>query len=96
MMYPSHYPNGHLGLANPAAYPAQVIAHGLEKGLPYFDHTRAKLRPWLQAFNLGAVYDGDKIRAEIDTVEKFTHDGWLLWNAANRYSEAGLKIENGK
>jgi len=91
MMYPSHYPAGHLGFANPAEYPAEVIQNGMKKGLPYFSDTRAKVRPWIQAFNLGAVYDAEKIRAQIDAVEKYTDAGWLLWNASNRYTDAGLK-----
>jgi hypothetical protein len=93
MMYPSHYPAGHLGLANPAANPAVVIENGLTKGLPWFVAKRAKVRPWLQAFNIGAVYDGTKIRAQIEKVEEQSDAGWLLWNASNRYTEAGLKVE---
>ena len=91
MMYPSHYPSGHLNLKNPADYPAQVIENGLQKGLPKFEGQRARVRPWIQAFDLGAVYDAAKIRAEIGTVEKFTDAGWLMWNASNRYTEAGLE-----
>lgn len=91
MMYPSHYPPRHLGLDNPAAFPALVIDHGMKKGVPRFDGKRAQVRPWLQAFNLGAVYDGAKIRAQIDMVEKYSNAGWLLWNPANVYSAAGLK-----
>ncbi len=94
MMYPSHYPNGHLGFANPAERPVAVIENGMKKGMPYFDGTRARVRPWIQAFNLGAVYDAAKIRGQIDAVEKYTDAGWLLWNAGNKYSEAGLHIEN--
>ncbi|MBI2989871.1 MAG: putative glycoside hydrolase [Candidatus Magasanikbacteria bacterium] len=94
MMYPSHYPTGHLGLANPAEHPAAVIDNGMKKGIGFFQDKRAKLRPWIQAFHLGAYYDADKIRAEIDTVEQYTKGGWLLWNAANRYTEAGLKIDS--
>jgi hypothetical protein len=90
MMYPSHYPSGHLGLANPAAHPAAVIAYGMAQGTPYFEGTRAQVRPWIQAFDIGAVYDASKIRAQIDMVEAYTDAGWLLWNAANRYSSAGL------
>ncbi len=93
MMYPSHYPAGHLGFANPANYPVQVINNGMEKGVPVFAGTRAKPRPWLQAFNLGAVYDGTKIREEIDTAEKYPIAGWLLWNASNHYTADGLKSE---
>jgi hypothetical protein len=90
MMYPSHYPSGHLGLANPAASPGIVIDNGMKKGMPYFEDHRAKPRPWLQAFNIGATYGSVNIRAQIDMVEKYTDGGWLLWNAANRYSSAGL------
>lgn len=91
MMYPSHYPSGHLGLVNPADYPTLVFENGMQKGLPKFANQRAKLRPWLQAFNMGAIYDAAKIRAQIDATEKYTDAGWLLWNASNRYTDAGLK-----
>ena len=91
MMYPSHYPSGHLGLQNPAAHPKMVIQNGMEKGVLHFINTQASVRPWIQAFNIGAVYDGQKIRAQIDEIENVSSSGWLLWNAANRYSAAGLK-----
>ncbi|HAT03667.1 MAG TPA: sugar fermentation stimulation protein [Candidatus Magasanikbacteria bacterium] len=92
MMYPSHYPVGHLGLGNPAAYPALVIENGMNKGMEYVaSSTRTEIRPWIQAFNMGAVYDGSMIRAQIDAVEKYTDGGWLLWNASNRYTSAGLE-----
>lgn len=94
MMYPSHYPSGHLGLANPAADPAKVIENGMKKGLPRFKSTRAQVRPWLQAFNMGANYTSTSstlIRAQIDMVEKYSDAGWMLWNASNKYSDVGLK-----
>ncbi len=91
MMYPSHYPSGHLGLTNPADYPATVFEHGMKLGVPNFVGKRAKVRPWIQAFNLGAVYDADKIRAQIGEIEKYPDNaGWLMWNASNRYTSAGL------
>lgn len=93
MMYPSHYPSGHLGLTNPASSPRIVIENGMKKGLPYFENKRAVVRPWIQAFNIGAIYGAKNIRAQIDAVEKYTDGGWLLWNASNRYSSAGLKLE---
>ena len=96
MMYPSHYPGGHLGLKNPAQYPARVIENGMKMGAPKFEGKRAKIRPWVQAFNLGAVYDAQKIREQITEVEKYTDAGWLMWNAANRYTNAGLLSENPK
>lgn len=92
MMYPSHYPSGHLNLANPAAHPWIVINNGMKKGLPYFaSSTRTSVRPWIQAFNIGATYGATNIRAQIDAIEQYENSGWLLWNAANRYTSAGLK-----
>ncbi len=93
MMYPSHYPAGHLGFKNPAEHPAEVFEHGMAKGMPLTEGKKAKIRPWIQAFNLGAVYDAGKIREQIDVIEKYTDAGWLMWNASNRYSEAGLKSQ---
>lgn len=91
MMYPSHYPSGHLKLKNPAEHPALVIENGIAMGLPVFTGKRARFRPWLQAFDLGATYDAAKIRAQIDAVEGNDNAGWLLWNASNRYTKAGLE-----
>ena len=91
MMYPSHYPSGHLGLSNPAANPYAVFENGMTLGVSKFAGKRSKVRPWIQAFDLGAVYDAEKIRTQIDVVEKYADAGWLLWNASNRYTEAGLK-----
>ncbi len=93
MMYPSHYPSGHLGLTNPAANPYSVIDNGMKKGEPWFQDKRAKVRPWIQAFNIGAEYGAKNIRAQIDAIEKYPNAGWLLWNASNRYTNAGLKKE---
>lgn len=92
MMYPSHYPKGYLGFDNPAEHPGTIIANGMKHGSGYFTSTtRAEVRPWLQAFHLGAHYDAAKIRAQIDMVEKYPNGGWLLWNPSTRYTAAGLK-----
>ncbi|MFZ2190056.1 MAG: putative glycoside hydrolase [Candidatus Magasanikiibacteriota bacterium] len=94
MMYPSHYSKNSLGHENPAEIPGLIIDNGMKKGLPTFENKRAKVRPWLQAFDIGAKYsDGPKIREQIDAVEKYDNAGWLLWNASNRYTSAGLKME---
>jgi len=46
----------------------------------------ARIRPWLQAFNLGATYDLNMIEQEIKATNDGGGFGWLLWNAANNYS----------
>jgi hypothetical protein len=88
MMYPSHYPYNYLGLGNPAASPGPVIAFGIKKASPYFENKRASLRPWLQAFSIGAVYNETRIEAQEIEVEKASSTtGWLLWNARNYYED---------
>ena len=52
-----------------------MISYGIGKGRHYFVGSRAKLRPWLQAISMGAVYDGTKIRAQIDAAEEGGADG---------------------
>lgn len=88
MMYPSHYPRGFAGVHNPAAYPGVVIAAGFgnsqETLLAYPD---AKIRPWLQDFDIGAHYELPEIQAQIEASEAAGATGWLLWNASNRYTE---------
>jgi len=46
----------------------------------------ARIRPWLQAFNLGATYDLNMIKQEIKATNDGGGFGWLLWNAVNNYS----------
>ncbi|MFZ2970252.1 MAG: putative glycoside hydrolase, partial [Minisyncoccia bacterium] len=46
----------------------------------------AKIRPWLQAFDMGAVYGPAKIKAEIRASNEAGGVGWILWNASNNYS----------
>ena len=59
---------------------------------PVFDKELKRLRPWLQDFNIGAVYDGDMIRQEKQAVyDSGLTAGWLLWNPNNVYTEEALE-----
>ncbi|MFH1226126.1 MAG: putative glycoside hydrolase [bacterium] len=87
MAYPSHYAPGHLGFSNPAQYPYQVVSHGLKLAQPMMTESSAKLRVWLQDFDMGAVYDIAKVREQIRAVEESPITrGWVLWNARNVYN----------
>lgn len=93
MTYPSHYPSGYLGFSNPADYPYEVIKNGLNLSEHHFatSTARARLRPWLQAFDIGAVYEQEKIQAQINAVEENIYSsGWFLWNARNVYDKKGI------
>lgn len=57
----------------------------------------ARIRPWLQAFDLGATYDLNMIKQEIKATQDGGGFGWLLWNAANNYSSfSGYREEVNK
>lgn len=54
----------------------------------------AKIRPWLQAFDLGAPYPPPVIRRQMDAVyDTGLTSGWYLWNPSNRYQNATFEQE---
>jgi hypothetical protein len=95
MVYPSHYPVGFEGFENPAVHPYEVIYWGLTIGNERLASisSEAKIRPWLQDFNLGAVYDARMINLEKKAVYDAGAFGWLLWNPRNIYTEEALEKE---
>ncbi len=103
MVYPSHYAEGFLGYKNPADYPYEVIAHALSGAKDRRDvyvktqsqlsngataFKVAKIRPWLQDFNLGADYTPDMVAQQIKAVGDVMgadYGGYMLWNPLNTY-----------
>jgi len=58
---------------------------------PVLEKELKKLRPWLQDFNIGAIYDSEMIRQEKQAVyDSGLTSGWLLWNPHNIYTETAL------
>lgn len=59
---------------------------------------KTKLRPWLQDFDLGAKYDADMIKFQIQAVYDAASsapeliNGWMLWDPSNAYTRGALKI----
>ncbi len=51
---------------------------------------KVKIRPWLQDFDLGAVYDAPKIRDQIRASDESGGVGWMLWDPKNDYTEGAL------
>lgn len=86
MVYPSHYSDGWLGFADPNDHPGPVTANALDGALPRMV-PGALLRPWLQAF----YYNSSEILAGINAAEE-RGVGWILWNAAGRYSKSALPV----
>ncbi|MBI2055405.1 MAG: hypothetical protein HYT42_00760 [Candidatus Sungbacteria bacterium] len=59
----------------------------------------AKLRPWLQDFDLGVDtargihYNAEKVRAQINAAKDAGASGWLLWSPTNTYTKEALRPE---
>ena len=59
--------------------------------------SRVRNRPWLEDFyhesdaDAGRPSGTKKVRMQIDAAERIDNNGWLLWNAANIYTENALK-----
>lgn len=99
MVYPSHYAPGFLGYENPADYPYQVVKHSIDTALQRLytlkelKEVRAQIRPWLQDFDLGAIYDADMVTAQIQAVNDSMGEdfnGFMFWNPSNIYTEEAL------
>lgn len=90
MIYPSHYNNGEYGIPNPNKEPYRTVyiaLQGAKKRIPV-----EKLRPWLQDFSMkGVKYGPEEIQAQIQACYDCGVTTWMLWNAACKYTKAGLK-----
>lgn len=92
MIYPSHYDSGNFNFQNPAAHPYDVVFQTLEKGKEIFTEAQqpfTNIRPWIQDFDLGAVYTVDMVQAQMKAItDAGLHEGWLIWNPHNKYRSA--------
>jgi hypothetical protein len=88
MVYPSHYPAGYLGFKNPAEQPYKVVYDSCMRGLDKLKGQRARLRPWIQDFDLGARYDRRMIFEQIQALRDAGAFGFCAWNARNVYTIA--------
>jgi hypothetical protein len=99
MVYPSHYETGFLNHQNPADYPYEVVKHSIEGALTRLSNynqlkRNVQLRPWLQDFDLGAIYDAEMVKSEIKAVHDASGDnfkGFMLWNSLNIYTKEALR-----
>jgi hypothetical protein len=101
MVYPSHYPRGAFGLKSPNADPYRTVyvaiarAHDRDQklGIPAGEH----VRPWLQAFTLGAPqYGPEQLRAQKQAVYDAGYDGWVLWNPGSKFGAVEAALERGE
>ncbi len=109
MVYPSHYAKMFLGYKNPANYPYEVVKYSMDSALQKIGNWKLeignslainkspKLRPWLQDFDLGADYDAEKVKKQIQGVYDSASstpesiNGWMLWSPSNVYTREALE-----
>jgi hypothetical protein len=98
MLYPSSFHAGIPGYRNPVEHPYQIVKRSLERARQRTAADPVRFRPWIQAFRDyafgGRLFAGREIRAQIDAADDFGSNGWMLWNAGNRYSADGLTPES--
>lgn len=101
MNYPSHFCCGEFGFCDPNQHPYSVMYKSLNLGVKYISRKNVIIRPWVQAFSIGNIYNckckdhkshyGSK---EIDDQIRAIHDnglsGFMLWNGSSRYNEKVL------
>ncbi|TSD03500.1 MAG: Uncharacterized protein Athens071416_181 [Parcubacteria group bacterium Athens0714_16] len=70
---------------------------GIATTSPMFNKTTSqsvkKLRPWLQDFDLGATYTPEMVRKQMQATYDSGLTSWMLWDAANTYTESALLKE---
>lgn len=94
MVYPSHYPSGFNGHANPNDYPYEVVNYSMERAVERLKAATTspqKLRPWLQDFDYGGDYGPAEVRAQIQATYDAGLDGWMLWSPGNNYTREALE-----
>ncbi len=90
MVYPSHFGHGFEGFQKPAEHPYEVVRSSMDSAVARAitaSTSPLKLRPWLQAFDLGAIYTPAMVQAQIRATYDAGLDSWLLWDAASIYDK---------
>jgi hypothetical protein len=86
MAYPVLYGGGELGIANPSAEPGETVFRTLEDFRRQLKGSDVQVVPWIQDWN----YDLPQVRLQIEAARLQGAKGFLLWNAAGRYTTAAL------
>ena len=89
MVYPSHYPRGSFNIERPNAAPYEIIHAAISRARERNEKlgvTGEAVRPWLQAFSIGAPkYGPAELEAQKRAVYDSGYDGWVMWEPGTRY-----------
>jgi hypothetical protein len=108
MVYPSHYAKGEYGVAKPAENPYTIVLRAMQDAekkitalkndpnLPQEFKDRVsfqQIRPWIQDFDMGAVYDKEKVQAQMKAVYDSGLTSWMMWDPSNKYTPEAYALE---
>ena len=96
MVYPSHYVHGVYNLKRPNDEPYQLIRRAMQDALRRSAPLgkTAEVRPYLQAFTLGAPrYTPALVREQIRAAEELGLKSWVLWNPRSAYDQGIFRPE---
>lgn len=97
MLYPSGFTFGIPGHRDPIAAPYETVLQSLRQAIQRTGLAGTRFRPWLQAFRDYAFdrrsFTEREIRLQIQAADAVQTNGWMLWNATNRYGPDGLEPE---
>jgi hypothetical protein len=95
MIYPSHWPDGALGLDRPNDHPYETVEISMQAAGEKLGGDMLKVRPWLQDFSFFDMmtYGDDEVRAQIEATEASGASGWMLWDPNNTYHPGGIDAD---
>ncbi len=95
MLYPSGFSHGIPGYPDPVANSYEVIRRSLDQAVASSGVEALRFRPWLQAFKDYAFdrrsFMASEVMAQVNASDRSGSHGWMLWNAASRFSLPGLQ-----
>jgi hypothetical protein len=91
MTYPSLWVSGEYRVADPVHQPYEIVTRALEDFQKKAKGTGVSFVPWIQDYSLGATYDDDDVKAQIDAARGLGIDSWLLWSPRVRYHGGDLE-----
>lgn len=87
MIYPSHFDSPFQGIANPNEQPHLLVSETCQRFSGLLTDSGTTLRPWIQAFPLGAEdFSEDYVLEQLRALKESEARGWLLWSAGNKYA----------
>jgi hypothetical protein len=92
MVYPSHYGPFTFQFENPNDHPYEVIDETLKIMNEERAGLRMVIRPWIQDFGYGPFppYTAAQVLQEMKAASDNGAQGWMIWNASARFTEAAL------